>query len=227
MPKKVEDDSNRPFRIDNLVDDLFDNVVVSPIKIVGTKENENNNGPPLFKLYKPSSKQPIIIDLDVEYNINPKLNIDIITKIIDRKYVFNPKNYFQDSKYRIIYTSDFKIRLKVNISILNINIDCLNYIMSLSQLLILDLIKSEDFEKVVNIVVAALNYKMTYVYKYRRFFFQRKLNNVIVEEINMILTSQDFIEHYSASVSDLRICYAFERPIEFGNLGDFGKSVLN
>lgn len=227
MPKDFVEDPLDQFKIYNLVEDRPFGSVGKPLEVIDVERKENMNGPPSFKSYEPFNKHPIIIDLDLDFTIKPELNIDIITKIIDKKYIFNPKNYFQDSKYRIIYTSDFKIKLKVNVSILKIDINCINYIMSLSQLLILELIKSEEFEKIVNIVVSALNMKMTYTYKYRRFFFQRKLNNEIVEEINMILTSQDFSHHYSGSVTDLRICYAFEQPIGFGNLGDLGKSDLN
>lgn len=187
-------------------------------------------GPPQFKvdLPKEDDNEQIVIDLDAEIKISPKLNVDIIINIIDRKYIFDPKNYFQDSYYRIIYVPDFSIQLKINIDVININFAYLNYIMSLAQLLTLDLIRSDQFEAIINAVVGALNMRMAYSYRYKGFFFQRKLNGRVVQQVSMILTSEEFDYRYTSFVSSSRLSvkYASERAIGIGNLGDFGKSVL-
>lgn len=188
------------------------------------------NGPPPQEEIDIISDEnnPIVIDLDAELKISPKLNIDIIIKIIDRKYIFDPKNYYQDSYYRIIFVSDYSIKLKLNIDYTKIDFRLLNYIMSLAQLLTLELIRSEQFEAIINAVVSALNMKMTYVYKYKSFLFQRKLNGKIVEEVRMILTSEelDYLFSSFVSMTGLAVKFASERSIGIGNLGDFGKSDL-
>lgn len=167
-----------------------------------------------------------IINLDPEIKISPQINIDIIFKIIDRKYIFDPSKYYQDSNYRIIYIPDFSVILRLDLNLVYIDRRHLNYIMSLAQLLTFELISNVQFESIVSAVVGALNMKMSFKYKYKRFWFKRSLNGRVIEEVNMILTSKEFETYHSSFVSGakLNIRYASEKSI--GNK-DLGGSRMN
>lgn len=185
------------------------------------------NGPPPISSNTTNLYNQTVIDIDPEIKISPKISIDVIFKVIDRKYIFNPKNYYQDSKHRIIYVLNNSIKLKLNVNVLQIDFKILNYIMSLAQLLTFDLIRSSQFEAIISAVVGALNMKMTYKYKFKRFLFQRKLNGLIVEEVNMVLTSEEFERTHSSSITGVGLGFKFasERGISSENLGDLGRSV--
>lgn len=211
------------FFLENFIENEIPNIVN---KIITNVNNLNNGPPPEKKIMFVDEENPTIINIDSEIQINPKLNIDVIFKIIDRKYIFDPSKYYQDSYYRIIYVPDFSIKLRLDIDFIYIDCKFLNYILSLAQLLTLELISSENFEAIVTAVVRALDLRISYKYKYKRLWFQKSLNGKVIEEVNMILTSKEFETYHSSFVSGakLSIRYASEKSI--GNK-DLGGSRMN
>lgn len=121
---------------------------------------------------------------------------------------------------------DLSIKLRVNFDLFKIDFKVINYVMSLARLFSFKLIRSEVFEDAVNAVVNVLNMQMTYSYRRESFFFQKKVNGIIVEEVNMVLSSKEYNTYVSGTIirGNLHARYATERSIGFINLGDFGKS---
>lgn len=198
----------KPLVYNTFVNDIV-NIKIDSVETNFLLEAEDAEGSPPTD--KSETKFEMDVDLEGYINIeNDKLDSDvykneITSKILSRKYIFNPNYYYQDSNRRLIYTIDNKIHLTLNFNIININFMALYYIMSLCQLLLLECIDKDFFERILELTVENINLKVKFMYNRRIFRMLKFVNNEKVRDVTLIVTSEEFETLVDSQISKLRV----------------------
>jgi hypothetical protein len=137
---------------------------------------------------------------------------------LNKKYIFNPDYYFQDSNKRILYTIDRKIVLQFNLNFSQVNFDIyiIYYIMSVCQLMTLELISSSYMESVVEYICELINLRVKFMYNKRIHRIRKFINGDKVYDVTLVLTSEEFDVLYNSELDRvmLQVRLANERKFK-------------
>jgi hypothetical protein len=150
-----------------------------------------------------SSKQ---IDINEDQIVfNKKYRTELTYKILHRHYHFNPKYYIEDKKRKIYYTKDYSIILKFSPKLVFVKVDfnIVKYIMSLAILVKLELIQSEDFYTILELVCKFINLKFRIERSLRRSVLTRYISGKAVEQL--VITIYDENVKAEMEYSDYRL----------------------
>jgi hypothetical protein len=176
------------------------------------------------KYIKPKFKFGDPIDFDSRLLYDKQIRKEILFKIVKQKCYFDPKYFSFNYNDRSIYTLDQAKIIRLDFDFIKADLRYVFFILSVMQLELLELVGSEDCDKLVKMASFYLKVKFEYSRRKRSVFYARYVNGIEIERRLLILTSEEFNSELESMIA-LREFDFNSRNYHFGDDSNLKKII--